>query len=268
MDPKVGVQSLFDELSATYDSTGIDFFGQISWTLIRHADLRKGSTVLDVGCGTGAALAAASQAVGPSGHVLGIDLAPGMVERAQRLVERMALGNVRVEVGDAEAPPSQPGSVDAILASLVLFFLPSLDSALDAYARALVPGGTLTFSTFVDDDDWTRLDQLLAGFALNLQPQEQPESLTSETRIRSLLSAHGFRDVTIEEETHQVMFQNITAFHEWSWSTGWRATWSAIPAEHRRAAKAAVDDHLRSLEEQRGTLRLETRVRYTRAKVT
>ena len=66
------MRSLFDELSETYDSTGIDFFGQIARALVRYARLRPGSTVLDVGFGAGAALAAASEAVGANGRVLGI----------------------------------------------------------------------------------------------------------------------------------------------------------------------------------------------------
>jgi ubiquinone/menaquinone biosynthesis C-methylase UbiE len=266
VDQKLGVQSLFDGLSATYDSTGVDFFGQIARRLIRHARLREGSVVLDVGCGAGAALIPAAEAVGPTGRVWGIDLAPGMVDRAQRAVQQLALENVRVDVGDAEAPAAPPGSVDAIVASLVLFFLPDIDLALDAYVQALVPGGTFAFSTFMDDDDWTGLDRLLATFT-SPEPERDEEEpwFQSESGVRSLLSTHGFRDISVEEVTHQVDFPTIAAFHEWIWSTGWRATWSAIPPKRRHAATAAVDNHLRSLHEQRGRIRLETRVRYTRA---
>jgi O-methyltransferase/aklanonic acid methyltransferase len=164
LDQKLAVQSLFDEVSATYDSTGINFFGQIARTLIEHARLREGTTVLDLGCGAGAVLIAASEVVGPRGRIVGIDLARGMVERARRAVRELALENVQVQVGDAEAPPIEPRSVDAIVSSLVLFFLPNIDVALDAYAQALVAGGTLAFSTFVGDDDWTPLDRLLATF--------------------------------------------------------------------------------------------------------
>jgi len=137
LDPKQGVQSLFDELSATYDSTGIDFFGQIARALVACARLSEGSTVLDVGCGAGAVLVAASEVVGPTGRLMGIDLAEGMVERAREAVCELALENAQVQVGDAEAPPTAPRSVDAIIASLVLFFLPNIDLALDAYAQTL-----------------------------------------------------------------------------------------------------------------------------------
>lgn len=264
----MSVKSLFDELSATYDSTGIDFFGQIAQTLIGHARLRQGSAVLDIGCGAGAALIAASEAVGAQGSVLGIDLAVGMVERARRVAKQLGLENVRVEVGDAEQPPTEPGSVDVIVASLVLFFLPNIDLALDAYGQALVPGGTLAFSTFADDDDWTPLDRLLEHFVPE-SPRVQGEAwFESSTGIRSMLRSHGFDEISIEEVMHEVDFPTIEDFYEWSWSTGWRATWSAIPAERRAAARAAADDYLKSLQQRRGCLRFATAVRYTRAETT
>jgi len=265
MDEKLDARSLFDELSATYDTTGIDFFDQIARQLVNHARLRKGAVVLDLGCGAGAALPPASETVGAGGRVLGIDLAAGMVERARGVVKELGLENVQVEVGDAESPAAPPGSVDAIIASLVLFFLPSIGRALDAYAQALTEGGTLAFSTFVDDDDWTHLDQLLAGFASESSREQEQQWFESPGGIRSLLSSHGFRDISIEEVTHHVHFPTIAAFHEWAWSTGWRAELASIPSDQRDTARAAVDDYLRSLQKERGTLRLETHVRYTRA---
>lgn len=249
------MQSLFDEVSATYDSTGIDFFGQIARRLIRHARVRPGSTVLDVGCGAGAALVHASEAVGPNGRVLGIDLAPGMAQRAQRVAEQLGLGNVRVEVGDAEAPPTPPAFVDTIVASLVLFFLPDIDLALDRYAETLVPAGTLAFATFGADDDWQPLDRLLTSFVPDPAGAQGDEWFGTSTGIRAKLGTHGFTDVAIED----------ASFHEWTWSTGWRATWSAIPADRRETAKAAVDGYLEPRSRRDGSLTLATAVRYTRA---
>jgi ubiquinone/menaquinone biosynthesis C-methylase UbiE len=266
VDRKAGVQSLFDEVSATYDSTGVDFFGQIARRLITYARLRQASTVLDVGCGAGAALLAASEAVGANGRVLGIDLAPGMVERAERLVDELRLDNVRVELGDAEAPPTPPASVDAIVASLVLFFLPEVDRALDAYAETLVPGGTLAFSTFAGGDDWEPLDRLLTSFVSEPPGAEEDAWFESSAGIRRQLGAHGFTDVSIEEVTHAVDFPSVASFHEWTWSTGWRATWSAIPPDRREAAKAAVDGYLEPRSRRDGSLTLATAVRYTRAR--
>jgi SAM-dependent methyltransferase len=268
VDPKLGVQSLFDELSATYDSTGIDFFGQIARALVTRARLSEGSTVLDVGCGAGAVLVAASEVIGPSGRLIGIDLAQGMVERARQAVREHALENAEIQVGDAEAPPAAPRSVDAIVASLVLFFLPQIDTALDAYAQTLIAGGTLAFSTFVGDDDWTPLDRLLEAFTPPPPPMQGEAWFESPGGIRAILNVHGFHDISIEDVAHQVDFPSLEAFHEWAWSTGWRAAWYAVPAEDRPSARAAVDGYLESLQRRRGSLRLETAVRYTRATAT
>jgi len=266
MDRKLAVQSLFDELSPGYDSTGIDFFGVIARTLVEYARLREGSTVVDIGCGAGAALIPAARAVGARGAAVGIDVAAGMVERAQRAVEELGLENVEVRVGDAEAPAVEPGSVDAIVGSLVVFFLPDIEAALEAYARALVVGGTLAFSTFAGDDDWTPLDETVTRFTPSPPAAEEEAWFESRDEIRAMLEAHHFHEVAIEEVRHEVSFPNAPAFHEWSWWTGWRSTWLAVPAEQRDEARAAADEYLRSLAEPDGSIRLATAVRYTRTR--
>jgi SAM-dependent methyltransferase len=162
-----------------------------------------------------------------------------MVERAQRALEDVAVENVRVQVGDAEAPPVEPGSVDAIVASLLLFFLPNSEVALDAYAHALVAGGTLAFSTFGVDDDWTPFDRILARFTPD--PPFAQEGTWSESRdtIRSPLDAHRFEEVPIDEVRHQATFPTVPAFHQWCWSTaraplGWPSLSSAATTAGRQ----------------------------------
>lgn len=170
-----------------------------------------------------------------------------------------------MELGGAEAPPTPPGSVDAIVASLVLFFLPDIDVALDAYATTLVPGGTLAFSTFGAGDDWESLDRLLACFVRDVPPAREEAWFESVAGIDARLRAHGFGAISIEEATHQVDVPSIESFHEWTWSTGWRETRRSIPPEQLEAARAAVDEELRSRARGDGSPRLATAVRYSRA---
>ena len=110
------VTEAFDGLAARYDTDRGGFFGPVSDRLVRAAGLRPGQKVLDVGCGAGACLFAAARAVGPGGHVTGIDLAAGMLARAAATAARLGLGQVRVEAGDAEDPAYQDGSFDAVSA--------------------------------------------------------------------------------------------------------------------------------------------------------
>src|SRR5437870_4818327 len=53
---------------------------------VSHADLLPGETIIDLGCGGGLDSLYAGRCVGPSGHVVGVDFAPAMIARAQRLL--------------------------------------------------------------------------------------------------------------------------------------------------------------------------------------
>ena len=88
---KERVTAAFDGLAARYDTERGGFFGPVSDLLVRAAGLRPGQAVLDVGCGAGACLFAAARAVGPEGHVTGIDLAAGMLARAAATAARLGL---------------------------------------------------------------------------------------------------------------------------------------------------------------------------------
>ncbi len=116
VDPafKERVTAAFDGLAAGYDTEPGGFFGPVSDLLVQLAGLRPGQAVLEVGCGAGACLLAAAGAVGPAGHVTGIDLAAGMLARAAAAAARLGLGNVTVEPGDAEDPAYPGASFDVV----------------------------------------------------------------------------------------------------------------------------------------------------------
>ncbi|WP_368279753.1 methyltransferase domain-containing protein [Halomarina oriensis] len=104
---------------------------------------RRGDTVLDVGCGPGVDLPALRERVGPEGRVVGVDYSKGMVERAQRRIDRADWSNVHVVRGDASHLPLPAESVDRAYATLSLSAMPDLPGVLNAVAETLVPGGRL-----------------------------------------------------------------------------------------------------------------------------
>src|ERR1035438_4541632 len=57
----------------------------VSDVLIDRAGARAGERVVDVGCGCGATTIALAQKVGPTGHVLGIDISAPMLARARQV---------------------------------------------------------------------------------------------------------------------------------------------------------------------------------------
>ena len=84
---------------------------------IERLGLKSGDRVLEVGCGTGRNLSLLREAVGPEGHVYGIDLSDGMLAAAQKFCAQRKWDNVTLIPGDA-AQYLVPELVDGVLFSL------------------------------------------------------------------------------------------------------------------------------------------------------
>lgn len=84
---------------------------------VERLELAVGSSVLEVGCGTGRNLSLLSQAVGRGGRVYGVDLSEGMLREAEELCAREGFDNVTLIRSDA-ARYAVPEEVDAVLFSL------------------------------------------------------------------------------------------------------------------------------------------------------
>lgn len=85
--------------------------------------LKAGDRVLEVGCGTGRNLPLLYEAVGPSGHIYGVDLSEGMLAEAERVSADAGWQNVTLVHGDA-AEYTAPEPVDGILFSLSYATMP------------------------------------------------------------------------------------------------------------------------------------------------
>ena len=254
-----GMIGVFDEAAASYDSVGVDFFTPMGAELVHRAAIRPGEHVLDVGCGRGAVLLAAAAATGPAGRVVGIDLAPGMVERTAAATTD--LPSVSVHLGDAQAPAFEPGSFDVVTAGLVLFFLPDPPAALAAYRRLLRPGGRLAFSSFAAYDP--RYERAMKAVAAHAPGQAPPravaEMFRSEAALRAALAAYA--GVRITEFTQVSRFADAGQWMTWLGSHGGRQLIRAIPAERLPAATEAAAAELAAARADDGTIRLTTTLR-------
>ena len=136
----------FDAAAEAYDATGTEFFAHLAGRLVDLAGIRPGATVLDVGCGKGAATVPAARAGGPGGQVTGVDASAAMLAHATAAVRRHELANVTLLQADAADPPLGSGSVDVLLASSVIQFLDQPRQAVRRWLSLLTPGGTLALS--------------------------------------------------------------------------------------------------------------------------
>ncbi|KPN30108.1 protein-L-isoaspartate O-methyltransferase [Halolamina pelagica] len=104
-------------------TTGV---GGVRAACVDALELDPGDTVVEFGCGPGPNLPALREAVGPSGHVVGVDVTDRMLDRAQALVARRGWENVSLVQADAATPPI--AATDAVLATFVTSLFPDPES--------------------------------------------------------------------------------------------------------------------------------------------
>jgi tRNA (adenine57-N1/adenine58-N1)-methyltransferase len=107
-------------------------------TIIMNCDVRSGSTVIEVGAGSGALTTALLRAVAPSGKVHTIELREDYAERALRNIRRAFLdGHWTYQIGDAKTVRSD------IVADILVMDMPDPWLAFDNLSDNLRSGGSI-----------------------------------------------------------------------------------------------------------------------------
>lgn len=104
---------------------------------VESLDLDAGDTVIDLGCGAGPNVPHLRRAVGPMGHVVGVDFTRPILQRARRT---HAAGNVTFTTGDVTDLPIK-GPVDAIVSSFLSGMLPEPTTTITRWTDLVRPGG-------------------------------------------------------------------------------------------------------------------------------
>ena len=132
--------------------------GAIDWALgvgnpVRHAALKPGEIVLDIGCGAGLDSLLAARAVGPSGRVIGLDLLEEMCERGRAHAREEGVdGWTEFVQGEMEDIPLPEASVDVVISNGVINLSPRKSRVLAEIRRVLRPDGRLAVADLTVND--------------------------------------------------------------------------------------------------------------------
>lgn len=125
-------------------------------------EVRPGDVVLDLGCGAGFDSLLAASRVDPTGKVVGVDLTPEMVAKAQANARLRGTANVDFRVGRAERLPLESASVDVVITNGVFNLCIDKTAVVAEIWRVLKPGGRLQMADIL------------------LEPHVTPEELQSK----------------------------------------------------------------------------------------
>ena len=111
-------------------------FRPLADQLLRIAAPQRGSTVLDLACGTGIVARRAAPRIGDSGRIVALDLRPGMIAAASAIASPEG-AVIEWKQGDATALDLPDSTFDLVLCQQGLQFFPDLAQALREVGRVL-----------------------------------------------------------------------------------------------------------------------------------
>ena len=211
-DAKQKAAKTYNEAAEHFDAAPVAFWARYGRRTVERLNLQPGAKVLDVGCGTGASVFPAAEAVGPTGTVVGIDLAKDMIRVGQRHAVERGFDNVTFQVADMTDLDYPRDGFDAVVCVFGIFFVADMERQVADLWRLVRPGGKLAITTWGGDlfePASTGWWQVIQRERPDLYAPAKPWTrLTDPHELRRLLAAGGATGVKIvKEDGHQQLHQ-------------------------------------------------------------
>jgi len=196
---KKQVARQFSRAAQTYDDVA-EVQRLIASKLIESIPADSQGTLVDLGCGTGTALAQIAR-VHPQLKLVGVDLAPAMLEIAQHNAP-----TAEFILGDIEQTNLANSCTDIVFSSAALQWC-NADLAVREIHRLLNDNGILLISTLGPGT----LQQIRQAWTDVCPEINRVHELVPGDKIKTILDAHKFQKIEIQEQRHDVNFPTVDA---------------------------------------------------------
>jgi SAM-dependent methyltransferase len=183
-----------------WDAVILDQLGPVSAAMVEHLAITENHRHLDIASGTGEPGLGIAR-LAPNGSVVLTDLAPEMLQIAERRAAAQGITNVETQVCSADDLPFADGSFDGVSVRFGYMFFPDMAEATAEFARVLQPGGRLCSSVWVrpEENPWTTIAmEAIATEVVVAPPDPDGPNMfrcAAPGQVSALYEAAGFDDV-------------------------------------------------------------------------
>lgn len=190
--------------------------------VIELVEARPGMRILDLACGPGTLTRRLAPQVAPDGEVVGVDLAPGMLD----LARAVGIANATFEVMDIERLSFPDASFDGAVCGHGIQFAPDLRRALGEARRVVRPGARLAASVPLAgacDPVWAVLDRVverrLPAVPVATDQQATRAVVMDSEKFRHAALDAGFDTANVEVIDERVRWESagqlVSMFMSW-----------------------------------------------------
>jgi len=246
----------YSELAGRYDEDGNrrSCWGEAADRALASIRIEPSyRSIVDVGCGTGRALARLAPRGAPHAQWIGIEPAANMRARAVELTRHHP--TVRIMDGSFEQMPLASGSVDYLYSILAFHWTTDPRRSVAELARVLAPAGAmdLFFIGRQNGHEFIRKTTPIflkhMGPALLLESAGRRKQLTREAAGQLFAEGFGGRQLTVEE-THTTYYDTLDG--HWNWWVRIEGHFVDLPPDARAACDREVKQALSTLQGEAG----------------
>jgi ubiquinone/menaquinone biosynthesis C-methylase UbiE len=233
-----------------YALAPLSFWDRYGSATVARLPLASGDAVLDLCCGAGASAIPAARAVGPAGHVVGVDVAGPLLDLARAKAAREGLAHIEFRQGDATRTGLAGGSFDAVVCVFGVFFAPDMAAFVAEMWRLVRPGGVLAITTWgqglwepASTCFWESVRAVEPSLFKAFNPWDE---ITTPQALADLFARGGVPGPQVVASPGQQHLDSPDKFWDVVLGTGYRATIDALSREQRTQVHRRLLSELRS----------------------